>query len=100
MAHNILYRMYDADDRLLYVGMTINPHLRLKQHRVQQSWWGDVNSITLTHFDTRAALADAERLAIVNERPRWNVVRYQGPRRVDAPPRRRRYTLPASVPPA
>lgn len=34
----VVYRAYDADDRLLYVGQTVNYERRMRCH-VNQSWW-------------------------------------------------------------
>lgn len=37
-----LYRLYDVDNRLLYVGITWNPFVRWTAHSRKHSWWADV----------------------------------------------------------
>jgi predicted GIY-YIG superfamily endonuclease len=34
-----LYRLYDATDQLLYVGISTNPEERWKTHTMLKSWW-------------------------------------------------------------
>lgn len=71
---HVLYRFFNADGDLLYVGMTKNPGQRLAGHSSNQSWWREVANVTMEHCDTRAALKRAERDAIRNESPKYNVV--------------------------
>lgn len=40
-----LYRFYDAESALLYVGIATNPGRRFKQHADRQPWWPDVADI-------------------------------------------------------
>lgn len=70
---NVLYRMYDAKDGLLYIGITTNLEDRMADHRGFKGWWREVSTIKLEHFPTRSSAEDAERLAIETEVPRWNV---------------------------
>ena len=37
-----VYRLYDAERNLLYVGMTSNLKRRLQHHSSQREWWPDV----------------------------------------------------------
>ena len=69
-----LYRFYDAAGRLLYVGITANPITRFKQHRREKPWWLDVAEIKMQQFASRPDLENAERQAIRDERPLWNVI--------------------------
>lgn len=71
---HVLYRFYDRSDHLLYVGITNNPAARFKQHEHGKDWWDQVASITLERHESRQALMDAEREAIVAEQPAYNVV--------------------------
>lgn len=68
-----VYRIYDADGRLLYVGMSINAVQRLAAHRYQQEWWPRVARVDIEHFVGRKAAARAEALAIETEAPEFNV---------------------------
>lgn len=68
-----LYRFFDASAALLYVGITCNPGARIKAHSTQKDWWREVASSTMEHFDSREALANAERHAIRTEGPKYNI---------------------------
>lgn len=70
---HILYRFYDADDELLYIGITNNPQNRFNSHRTDKSWFKKVIRSTMQHFPTREALAFAEIHAIQSERPKYNI---------------------------
>lgn len=70
----MLYRFYDADDVLLYVGITMNPSQRWATHREEKAWWFDVATVRTQIFDTREDVLEAERNAIQVERPLHNVV--------------------------
>jgi hypothetical protein len=70
---NVLYRMFDADNNLLYVGITFNPQSRFTSHRRDKDWWRDIARISLSHYECRVDLAEAERQAILEERPLYNV---------------------------
>lgn len=67
-----LYRLQAHDGQLLYIGIAGNPGRRFEQHRHDKAWWGDVATISLTHFDTRADAEAAERDAIRHEHPMHN----------------------------
>lgn len=67
-----VYRLFDEDLRLLYVGVAGNPGRRFEQHSIEKPWWGDVAHVRLRHFDTREAALDAELEAIRKENPLHN----------------------------
>lgn len=73
MTPHVLYRMFDAEGALLYVGITNNPKARFRTHSKTKAWWEEVANIAVEHFDTREALAYAEYQAIVNEHPLYNI---------------------------
>ena len=70
-----LYRYYDADGRLLYIGISLNAVARATQHRADKHWWNDVARMTVEKIpgDRRHAL-EVERQAIRDEGPLHNVV--------------------------
>ena len=73
-APTTLYRMYDHDGNLVYVGITSRMNgTRFAQHDRDKSWWQSVSRIDLEHFATRQEALDAERVAIQTERPMRNV---------------------------
>lgn len=67
-----LYRLFDSDGKLLYVGETNNPDRRLEQHRKNKPW-NQVASIAVAWLENREVALMAERAAIEVERPTWNV---------------------------
>ena len=69
-----LYRHFDAEGRLLYVGISLNAFSRLMQHRRDSAWFRQIASITVEWFPTRGKAVDAERAAIQAERPLHNVI--------------------------
>lgn len=68
-----LYRMYDAEGALLYVGQTANIGRRLAAHATEKSWWSEVARIDLAHFANRDSATAAESHAIEAEAPRHNL---------------------------
>lgn len=71
---NILYRIFDDDGALLYVGATTNPGLRIGTHAQSQPWWDEAAEIKLERFDTLDELIEEEKAAIQIEGPRYNVI--------------------------
>lgn len=79
MSHFVLYRFFDVEGQLLYVGRTISPRIRLKSH-VHHAWWSDeIHSVTVERHVSHEALAHAEMEAIRVEQPRHNIIRYGRP---------------------
>ena len=66
-----LYRHFDANGVLLYVGISGSVTTRLKQHRESQ-WAGMIKTVTVDKFTTREEALGAELEAIRSESPRFN----------------------------
>lgn len=71
---HVLYRLYDQDGALLYVGITNSIPNRFKRHADEQRWWPEVTGCRVEFLPDRAALQRAERDAIWFERPRHNIM--------------------------
>lgn len=71
-ARTALYRFYDAEDGLLYVGISDDPVSRARQHSREKDWWPEVARKTLVWYDSREAADLAETIAIGIERPANN----------------------------
>ncbi|WP_028955902.1 GIY-YIG nuclease family protein [Sulfitobacter sp. 20_GPM-1509m] len=67
-----LYRHFDADGVLLYVGISNTVFSRLNSHMNQASWAEYISRIELQWFDDRDAALRAEADAITSERPVHN----------------------------
>lgn len=70
-----LYRFLDANDRLLYIGISLNAVQRAVNHRNQKNWWNDVNRMDIEHLNcqTRDQAEAIEAAAIIAERPLHNI---------------------------
>ncbi len=75
-----VYRCFDADDKLVYVGVSTRLPLRFDEHASRSAWWFDVVTIRLEHFATRVEALAAEAAAIGTERPTLNVQHAAPPR--------------------
>lgn len=68
-----VYRCFDAEDRLIYVGVSFSPLRRMEQHS-KTSWWFDqMARTTFRVFQNREYAHMKERQAIAEENPRWNI---------------------------
>ncbi|MDX3109558.1 GIY-YIG nuclease family protein [Nonomuraea angiospora] len=76
-----LYRFFDADGTLLYVGITDSPLGRHGQHAATQRWWHLVKTATFEHHPTRDLALAAETEAIKTEHPAFNAAGNDNPRR-------------------
>lgn len=69
-----LYRMYDRAGRLLWVGMTCNFAARMYEHRIGQPWFSMVDHTEREEHPNEASAQAAERAALLNESPIFNVM--------------------------
>lgn len=70
---HFIYRAFDVNDRLLYVGRSVDVEKRFVQHRSIAPWWGFmVRRMVDGPFDFADVVA-SERHAINTEHPLWNM---------------------------
>ena len=69
-----LYRYFDAEGRLLYVGVSLSAIQRQMAHEASSPWYRSHASMTTEWFASRAKALQAERTAIISEEPAYNVV--------------------------
>jgi hypothetical protein len=74
-----LYKLYDADRNLLYVGQTTNLKARLAAHATNAAWWSGVAYTDTEEYPSAWELSRGEREAIVALRPRHNVAHLTKP---------------------
>jgi predicted GIY-YIG superfamily endonuclease len=72
MPRAAVYRMYNADDDLLYVGATYSIFTRFHQHRYGSRWWEDVRRIEIEHCASIEEALAREVDAIRTEAPIFN----------------------------
>lgn len=89
MSAAVVYRFYDANCHLLYVGRSAQIGVRLASHQSRSRWFDEVDTITVEHFETAEAAEEAERQAIGAERPKFNVQHHPTNRAVVRSGRRR-----------
>lgn len=68
-----LYRHYDEDGLLLYVGVSLSTLNRLERHREASVWFWNIARVEIQRFSTRQESLDAERTAIQHEHPLFNL---------------------------
>lgn len=76
-----LYRHFDADGNLLYVGVSFGAVARLQQHMKASSWAEKIVRVEVQKFRTRNAALRAESVAITREKPAHNTRRPVLPKR-------------------
>lgn len=69
-----VYRLFDAEGNLLYVGCSCTPDPRIDQHR-GKPWWPEVTDVTVTWLPDRFTALRYEAEAILAEGPRHNLRR-------------------------
>ena len=68
-----LYRHFDANGRLLYVGVSTHVSSRTLQHMRDSHWYFDIVRIEIEHYPNRMRAERAEAIAIRDENPLHNV---------------------------
>jgi predicted GIY-YIG superfamily endonuclease len=72
MIRTSLYRLYDANDVLLYVGVTRNPEQRFSGHGGKSPWWRQVARRVVSDPMPHDEATRQEREAIETESPKYN----------------------------
>jgi excinuclease UvrABC nuclease subunit len=68
-----LYRHFDAEDKLLYVGISLRPFTRIKEHSVVSNWADAIANVRIEYFPTRKEALEAEAKAVQEENPLYNI---------------------------
>jgi predicted GIY-YIG superfamily endonuclease len=72
LSSTALYRYFDEDDRLLYIGITGDLAIRETGHIRASAWMMLTARSAVTRYGSWDEAADAERAAILAERPLFN----------------------------
>lgn len=70
---NFLYKLYDAEDALLYVGITTDPTKRFAEHSRSKPWWSDVVRFDLNTYASWEETTTKEAEQIASLSPRYNL---------------------------
>lgn len=68
-----IYRFFDADGTLIYVGQTADPFNRLRLHGVETAWADEIVRVEIHRVKTRRDARLLERQVIADEAPLYNV---------------------------
>ena len=69
-----LYRHFDSNGTLLYIGISLSTLNRLGQHKDNSHWFNSISNITIEKFNTREEALLAEKDSIINEKPYYNTI--------------------------
>lgn len=72
MTRAAVYRHYDADQVLIYVGCSVAPIARLCEHQDGSPWGRTTATVTIEWWPTKAEALAAEAAAIQTEKPLVN----------------------------
>lgn len=78
-----LYRHFDGENALLYVGISLSTFTRLSQHRDHSQWFKKVARVSIEHFPTREEAIAAEKKAIKTEAPMFNIAHKKTAREIE-----------------
>ena len=67
-----LYRYFNEDGLVLYIGITKNIKQRHGQHKCSSVWFRCACDITVEKYPSEQLAREAERKAIISEDPFWN----------------------------
>ena len=68
-----LYRHFDANGELLYVGISANPVQRQLGHRTNAPWFPQIAKIEISQYPNKEVAEAAEKKAIMGEQPKFNI---------------------------
>jgi predicted GIY-YIG superfamily endonuclease len=68
-----LYRHFNADGKLLYVGISLSALQRLSQHADHSDWYNKISRVEMEHFSDRPSAMAAEKKAVISEGPLYNI---------------------------
>jgi predicted GIY-YIG superfamily endonuclease len=72
LKRTFLYRFFDEEHILLYVGVSFNYWQRVSSHKHTAKWIDRVSFITIERFKTREDAFEREKFIINNEKPLFN----------------------------
>lgn len=68
-----LYRHYDINGNLLYIGISLSAINRLSQHKNTSEWFNSIAKVDIEWFNDRESAILAEMEAVRLENPKFNI---------------------------
>jgi hypothetical protein len=68
-----LYRQFNNEGKLLYVGISLSHLQRLGCHKANAHWFNRISRVEIEHFPSWAEAKTAEDRAIIEEKPECNI---------------------------
>jgi len=72
LAARAVYRIFDADGSLLYVGMSGQPLTRIQMH-AKRIWFSCADRAEIRWHKTKQSALDAEAVSIIMDKPKFNL---------------------------
>ena len=69
----LVYKFYNINNELLYIGITNDIKIRLKQHKQKKKWYKEIDKIYISNMMTRNEAHIYEIYYIANEIPKYNI---------------------------
>jgi predicted GIY-YIG superfamily endonuclease len=73
MAKTYVYRLWNAQKELLYVGISKSLMTRIDQHDKGKEWGAEIDEVTAKSYSSRDSARTAEIQAIKKENPKYNI---------------------------
>jgi hypothetical protein len=70
---SLVYKFYNIDNELLYVGITNDMKIRLVKHKQDKTWFKEISKITVSNKLNRNESHIYEIYYIANEEPKYNI---------------------------
>jgi hypothetical protein len=67
-----VYRLFNAADTLIYIGIGKDPRKRWREHAKTKDWWPEVTTREIEWCETREEAEGIESGTIATKRPRYN----------------------------
>lgn len=68
-----VYRHFDENNVLLYIGSAFKPEQRTIHHKIYAPWGCRIDRVEVERFENIDRARGAEHVAIQTEYPRWNI---------------------------
>jgi len=68
-----VYKAFDDDGEILYVGISYDASERLRQHRRSSRWWGMATWFEVDRYATREEAENVEAASVMFDDPPFNI---------------------------